>query len=138
MSQIKIKRGLRENLPSSLPLGEPAVCIDTCELYIGTGIGKPLIKIGSKDLTEVLSLISSVAESKVSHSDLDQLKAQLDSITTDNADGNKDSELVALRTDTKGETHLSANARIDALERKLLDALARIEKMEKTPIILMY
>lgn len=53
MSQIKLKRGMKANLPSSLPLGEPAFCLDTQEMYVGQGKGKPLIKVNAQDFKEI-------------------------------------------------------------------------------------
>ena len=53
MSQIKLKRGMKANLPSSLPLGEPAFCLDTKEMYVGQGKGKPLIKVNAQDFKEI-------------------------------------------------------------------------------------
>lgn len=38
-SSIRIKRGLKADLPSELPMGELAYCTDTQELYIGMGTG---------------------------------------------------------------------------------------------------
>jgi len=42
---IKLKRGLKSNLPSEGLTGEPFICTDTRELYVGNGLGNPLIKI---------------------------------------------------------------------------------------------
>ena len=53
MSQIKLKRGYKEHLPSSLPLGEPAFCLDTQEMYVGQGKGKPLIKVNAQDFNKI-------------------------------------------------------------------------------------
>ena len=53
MSQIKLKRGMKANLPSSLPLGEPAFCLDTQEMYVGQGKGKPLTKVNAQDFKEI-------------------------------------------------------------------------------------
>ena len=53
MSQIKLKRGMKANLPNSLPLGEPAFCLDTQEMYVGQGKGKPLTKVNAQDFKEI-------------------------------------------------------------------------------------
>lgn len=50
MNKVLIKRGLKADLPEHLPLGEPAFCIDTGELFIGMGEGEPLKPIVDGDL----------------------------------------------------------------------------------------
>jgi hypothetical protein len=42
---IKLKRGNKANLPS-LSIGEPAFCLDTNELYVGTAGGNKLVGDG--------------------------------------------------------------------------------------------
>lgn len=60
---IRLKKGLKQNLPSEAPLGEPFVTIDTGELFVGQGEGKPLIQIkGYK-----------VPEGGIPESDLEQI-----------------------------------------------------------------
>ena len=44
---IRLKRGLRASLPSSAPLAEPLVTIDTGEIFIGMGENLPIKKIGN-------------------------------------------------------------------------------------------
>ena len=60
MSQIKLKRGYKEHLPSSLPLGEPAICLDTQEMYVGNGMGKNLLKINGLELDEIHAQIENL------------------------------------------------------------------------------
>ena len=50
MNEVRIKRGLKADLPTHLPLGEPAFCIDTGELFIGMGSNEPLKPIVDGDL----------------------------------------------------------------------------------------
>lgn len=52
---IQFKRGLKENLPTSAPVGTPLWCTDTQELYIGTGDGVVLIKGESSSSSESYS-----------------------------------------------------------------------------------
>ena len=42
---LQLKRGLKANLPSEALAGTPLVTLDTSELFIGNGIGQPLLKI---------------------------------------------------------------------------------------------
>jgi len=44
---IKVKRGLRKDLPSEGHEGEPFFCMDTKEFYMGNGMGKELSKIAA-------------------------------------------------------------------------------------------
>lgn len=44
MDSIRVKRGLKQELPSSLPIGELAFCTDTREIYVGMGANVPLKK----------------------------------------------------------------------------------------------
>lgn len=37
VKSIRVKRGIKKDLPTRLPSGEPAFCVDTNELYIGMG-----------------------------------------------------------------------------------------------------
>jgi hypothetical protein len=45
---IKVKRGLKANLPQSGIEGQPYFTMDSSELYIGMGDGKPLKKIATQ------------------------------------------------------------------------------------------
>ena len=54
MDSIRIKRGMRAELPSSLPLGELAFCIDTRELWVGSGDGLALKRVTNTEVTELL------------------------------------------------------------------------------------
>jgi hypothetical protein len=44
---IQIRRGLKSELPSSAAVGEPLFCTDTNELFIGAGLGNPLVSLSS-------------------------------------------------------------------------------------------
>lgn len=138
MSQLKLKRGLRKRLPNSLPLGEPAICLDTCELFVGQGMNKPLIKVGEEDLKLLVQKLTELDSSKVSHDELLQVKSQIDTIVTDNADNNKDNELLMLRVNTKGHTFPSANQRIDELEKTVLDLVKRVQTLEENPTLTVF
>lgn len=61
------------NLPSSLPLGEPAFCTSTGELFIGQGEGKPLIKVNGKELQNIRKDIETTSEQ------ISEVNQQLDS-----------------------------------------------------------
>ena len=43
--KIKLLRGLKADLPGEALSGEPLVTLDTGELFIGQGVGQPLLKI---------------------------------------------------------------------------------------------
>lgn len=59
MNNIKFKRGLKTNLPSSADVGMPLWCTDTHELYIGTGSG--VAKVGdSYTKAEIDTLIGNI------------------------------------------------------------------------------
>ena len=51
---IRIKRGMSAELPESLPLGELAFCIDTRELWVGSGDGLPLKRVTNTEITQHL------------------------------------------------------------------------------------
>lgn len=46
---VRIKKGLRENLPARAELAEPLFTFDTGELFVGRGDDLPLLKIGQSD-----------------------------------------------------------------------------------------
>lgn len=50
LKSIRIKRGIREDLPTRLPSGEPAFCVDTKELYIGMGEDHDPVPVSGTDL----------------------------------------------------------------------------------------
>ena len=66
MDSIRIKRGLKAQLPRELPLGELAFCTDTRELYVGMGEGSPLRPVTNTEITEHL------AEWKAKYSEVSQ------------------------------------------------------------------
>ena len=43
--KLQLLRGLKANLPSEALAGQPLVTLDSTELFIGNGIGQPLLKI---------------------------------------------------------------------------------------------
>lgn len=57
---IKIKRGLKENLPT-LQIGEPGYCTDTNELFIGTAEGNVLINVGD-EITRTATPTTTITE----------------------------------------------------------------------------
>lgn len=57
MAQLILKRGLRANLPTKAPVGEPLYCIDSKELFIGDGEG--IVPIGNTSVHRVSSSKSS-------------------------------------------------------------------------------
>lgn len=52
---IRIKRGVKAQLPSELPLGELAFCTDTRELYVGMGEGTKPRPVTNTEITEHLA-----------------------------------------------------------------------------------
>lgn len=48
-NRLLLKRGMKADLPAHLPLGEPVVCLDTGELFLGMGMTEPLKPISSSD-----------------------------------------------------------------------------------------
>ena len=55
MDSIRIKRGVKAQLPSELPLGELAFCTDTRELYVGMGEGTKPRPVTNTEITEHLA-----------------------------------------------------------------------------------
>ena len=62
MDSIRVKRGLKQELPSSLPIGELAFCTDTRELYVGMGDNLPLKKVVDREVIEQCQELSSQLE----------------------------------------------------------------------------
>ena len=54
MDSIRIKRGMSTELPEHLPLGELAFCIDTRELWVGSGDGLALKRVTNTEITQHL------------------------------------------------------------------------------------
>ena len=50
VKSIRVKRGIKQDLPNNLPIGEPVFCVDTKELYMGMGEEAP-VPIGITDLS---------------------------------------------------------------------------------------
>lgn len=48
-TRISLRKGLKSDLPSHAPLGEPLYCTDTGEIYVGMGNDSPLKKVGETD-----------------------------------------------------------------------------------------
>ena len=59
MDSIRIKRGVKAQLPSELPLGELAFCTDTRELFVGMGKGTKPKPVTNTEITEHLAEVSS-------------------------------------------------------------------------------
>ena len=55
MDSIRIKRGVKAQLPSELPLGELAFCTDTRELYVGMGEDTKPRPVTNTEITEHLA-----------------------------------------------------------------------------------
>ena len=62
-TRISLRKGLKSDLPSHAPLGEPLYCMDTNELYIGMGEDKALQLVVS--MSEFSSYINSKLELNV-------------------------------------------------------------------------
>jgi hypothetical protein len=87
MAVIKLKRGLKANLPTTLNAGEPALAIDTGELFYGDNSGnRQPIKIDKSNIlnfshthnaTEVNASISGIPGSEV-QTILNNLKVYID------------------------------------------------------------
>ena len=80
---------------------------------------KELDKRATSNFNVLNSVIDNVSNTKADESALLQLKEQFNSILVDNADGAKDNELIALRTNNVGATYSAANVRIDKIENDL-------------------
>jgi hypothetical protein len=60
--KVQLLRGLKANLPAEALAGVPVVTLDTAELFVGNGIGQPLIKIS--DIV-VASVSTGIDHSKI-------------------------------------------------------------------------
>lgn len=92
MDTIKIKRGLKQDLPNRLALGEPAFCVDTQEFYVGLGESLPPKAIHDPRITDsilrsVLSLEDRTGDLEISRNELNricgELVKELEAITND-------------------------------------------------------
>lgn len=85
MDSVRVKRGAKANLPSSLPLGELAFCTDTRELYVGVGEGLPLKKVTDPDLIKKQEELSSQLEHITNNPNLllTRFGAKADGVTED-------------------------------------------------------
>ena len=93
MDSIRIKRGLKAQLPRELPLGELAFCTDTRELYVGMGEGSPLRPVTNTEITEHL------AEWKSKYQEVsDQFKTKYDGLEQEYA--NRLTEIINMITHT--------------------------------------
>ena len=91
MDSIRIKRGLKAQLPRELPLGELAFCTDTRELYVGMGEGSALRPVTNTEITEHL------AEWKSKYQEVsDQFKTKYDGLEEEYA-----SELTNIKKTTE-------------------------------------
>lgn len=52
MDVLKFKRGMFNDLPKQLEIGEPAFCYDTGNLFIGDDMGKPVLLASPKSLLD--------------------------------------------------------------------------------------
>lgn len=53
--EVRIRRGVKSDLPDRADLAEPLFAVDTGELFIGLGNGLPPLKIGKSDYEVWLS-----------------------------------------------------------------------------------
>lgn len=67
---VRIKRGIKSNLPKSLPLGELAFCTDTRELYVGAGEGLPLKKVVDPDVIHEQKKLNEQLNKKMNKTDI--------------------------------------------------------------------
>lgn len=58
-ANIRFKRGLKSNLPTSAPGGTPLWCTDTKELFMGTDDGVSKISV---DAEEKYTLVTSISK----------------------------------------------------------------------------
>lgn len=66
-SSVRIKRGIKSDLPTYLPLGEIVFCIDTHELYVGMGDSIPCKKASADiDLSEIGDITQLQTDNKTS------------------------------------------------------------------------
>lgn len=99
MSQIKFKRGVKKSLPTHLPLGEPAFCTDTGELFIGLGTDRPLMQVKDPSVLPMIAHLEKTIEALILE-----------------AGGDSNAEVVDARIDRiTGEQYSSLGARLDAM-----------------------
>ena len=58
-TRFSLRKGLKQDLPTNAPLGEPLFCADTGELYIGMGEGAKPKPVTNKGLSDKLTTVSS-------------------------------------------------------------------------------
>ena len=102
MDMIKIKRGLKQNLPSRLPLGEPAYCTDTYELFIGMGDSQPPKAIRDPRFSDSFGndVLSSVAKIEERTGDLEISRDELNRIC-----GELTTEMTSIKNDLFNKTY---------------------------------
>jgi hypothetical protein len=83
-TRFSLRKGLKQDLPTNAPLGEPLFCTDTGEMYIGMGDGLPLNKVVDADLvSQFYNKANEVfIESFEGKNDTEKLNNALKSITT--------------------------------------------------------
>lgn len=65
VKSIRIKRGIKEDLPNRVPLGEPIFCVDTKELYVGMGDTLPPAKINNNTDNDIQNSMIEIGEEQI-------------------------------------------------------------------------
>lgn len=106
MDSIRIKRGVKAQLPSELPLGELAFCTDTRELFVGMGKGTKPRPVTNTEITGHLAEVSSQLDTKAKQSDLEVERKRIDSFTSlPEGSTTGDAELIDGRVGADGKTY---------------------------------
>ena len=132
MDSIRIKRGVKAQLPSELPLGELAFCTDTRELYVGMGEGTKPRPVTNTEITGRLAEVSSQLEQKAKQSDLNTTNARIDNFTS-LADGSTtgDAELIDIRVGIDGTTYKNAGTAVREQIKKRTGFVIEVEQYLK-------
>lgn len=69
-TRFSLRKGLKHDLPTHAPLGEPLFCLDSGEMYIGMGNDLHLKKVTDPKLTESLNQLGSQLNTKVNKIDI--------------------------------------------------------------------
>lgn len=115
MDSIRVKRGLKQELPSSLPIGELAFCTDTRELYVGMGDSLPLKKVVDQEVINEQHNLNSKLNTKATINDTKNLQTQINNLVLGSVGDGNNAELVQAR----GE-YDTLNDRLDEMDTTTL------------------
>lgn len=109
---VRVKRGIRSNLPKSLPLGELAFCTDTGELFVGAGEGLSLKKVVDPYVLQKVRELVLELTTKSSKKDIKSLQAQINNLVLGAVGDGNNAEVIQARG-----IHPTLNDRFDAIRR---------------------